>query len=232
MNNVLFPNGYKCLICGTEIVPGHFDICDACYLKLPFISGKVCLGCGESIFSSANYCLNCKNTKRYFEQCFSLFNFDGEIKKLIHELKYDGKKYVAKTLSNFLLKQFAVKNLNVDVIIPIPLHESKFKIRGFNQSELLCSGFIKFGFNVDTTSLIRIKDTTTQTNLTKQERLKNMENAFKCVNKKLVKGKTVLLIDDVYTTGATFNEASKVLINAGASKVYGLTVAHTVLNKS
>ena len=232
MNNVLFPNGYKCLVCSSEIDVGNFDVCDCCYTQLPFIKGKVCLGCGETIFSSANYFLNCKNTKRYFEQCFAPFYFEGEIKKLIHELKYDGRKYISKTLSNFLLKHFAIQNLNVDVVIPIPLHELKLKQRGFNQAELLSQSFSRVGFNVNTNCLVRVKNTSTQTNLTKQERLINMENAFKCENKKLVKGKVVLLIDDVYTTGATFNEASKVLLNAGAIKVYGLTVAHTVLNKS
>ena len=80
--------------------------------------------------------------------------------------------------------------------------------------------------------MVRVKDTPTQTNLSKTERLQNITGAFKCINKSAVKNKVVLLVDDVYTTGATFNEASKILLNAGAKQVYGLSVAHTILNKS
>ena len=80
--------------------------------------------------------------------------------------------------------------------------------------------------------MARVKETATQTNLTKTERLENVNDAFKVVNKLEVKNKVVLIIDDVYTTGATFNEVARVLINAGAKQVYGLTCAHTMLNKS
>ena len=232
LSEILFPSGCKCLICGTEIAKGNFDVCGNCYVKLPFITGKVCVGCGEPLYSMSDYCLNCKNTKRYFTSCYAPFTFTDDVVRLIHGLKYGGKKYVATTLSNFLLKHFSEKNLSVDVVIPIPLHAARFKERGFNQSELLTQSFSKFGFNVNCDCLVRSKDTSTQTNLSKTERLQNVTNAFRCVNKDAIKNKTVLLIDDVYTTGATFNEASRVLISAGAKQVYCLSVAHTILNKA
>ncbi len=232
MINVLFPNGYKCVVCGAEIKPSPFCVCDECYNKLPHIVGHTCLRCGEPLFSDANYCLNCKNTKHYFSKCFAPFMFTNDVVKLIHGLKYEGKKYLAKPLGNFMFKLFSEQGVKVDLVVPVPLHFARQKSRGFNQSEELAQVFSRFGFNVNNNCLARVKETVTQTNLTKTERLENVNDAFKVVNKLEVKNKVVLIIDDVYTTGATFNEVARVLINAGAKQVYGLTCAHTMLNKS
>ncbi|MBQ2864248.1 MAG: ComF family protein [Clostridia bacterium] len=232
MINVLFPSGYKCVVCGAEIKPNVFSVCDTCFKLLPHIAGKVCLTCGEPLFSDANYCLNCKNTKHSFTKCFAPFTFENQIVKLIHNLKYDGKKYLAKPLSNFMFKCFMEQNLKVDLVVPVPLHTSRQKERGFNQAEELCNAFVSHGFNVNTTCVSRVKQTTTQTNLNKVERKENLLGAFKVNSRLDVKGKVVLIVDDVYTTGATFNELASVLVKAGASKVFGLTCAHTMLNKS
>lgn len=232
MINVLFPNGYKCVVCNAEIKPSPFCVCEHCYNHLPHIVGKVCLRCGEPLYSDANYCLNCKNNKHEFTKCFAPFMFTEDVIKLIHNLKYDGKKYLATPLGNFMFKCFSEQNLNVDLVVPVPLHKSRQKQRGFNQAEELAKVFERFWFNVNTTCLSRVKETATQTNLTKSERKENVSGAFKVENKSDVKNKVVLIIDDVYTTGATFNEVASVLIKAGAKQVYGLTCAHTMLNKS
>lgn len=232
MINILFPSGYKCVVCGCEIKPNVFSVCDTCFTKLPIITGKVCLTCGEPLFSDANYCLNCKNCKHSFTKCFAPFTFENQIVKLIHEFKYDGKKYLAKPLGNFMFKHFFEQGINVDLVVPVPLHKTRQKARGFNQAEELIKVFSEHGFNVNTTCLERIKDTTTQTNLNRVERKENVSGAFRVTSKTDVKGKVVLIIDDVYTTGATFNEVAYVLVKAGASKVFGLTCAHTILNKS
>lgn len=232
MGNLLFPNGYKCLVCGKEIKPSNFDFCDSCFLKLKKITGKVCLKCGEQLCSDATYCLRCKNEQPNFTKAFAPFEFDGEIKNLIYNLKYNKQTYVAKTLSNLILKYFLESGLKVDVVIPVPLYLSREFKRGFNQSELLIQSFSDNGFIINNSCLVRVKETSTQTALTKAERKLNVENAFRVVNQSVVKNKNVLVVDDVYTTGATFSEVAKVLFSAGAKNVYCLSVAHTKLENS
>ncbi len=231
IEKLIFPSGFKCLICGCEINDDVFEICDKCFSKLPFVNGKVCLKCGEPIFSDANYCVHCKKLQPSFTKCFAPFVFESPISDLIHKLKYDGNKFVAKTLSNLILKCFLEQNLKVDVVIPVPLYLSREAERGFNQAFLLTQSFIDAGFEIDNSSVIRVKNTNTQTALSKIERTLNMENAFKVINKEQLKNKNVLLIDDVYTTGATFNALSEVLLKAGVKNVYGLSVAHTIIEK-
>lgn len=229
MKGIIFPKGFKCLVCNSEIEESKFDLCENCFSNLPLIKGKTCLTCGEPIFSDANYCMFCKKEQPKFTKCFAPFLFQEPIVGLIYNLKYDGKKYVAETLSNLLLKYFLEKNLKVDLVVPVPLHIIRESERGFNQSELLVQSFRNAGFEICNSCLVRTKNTKTQTALTKAERKINMESAFKVLNKSKIKNKTILLVDDVYTTGATFNEISEVLFRAGAKAVYGLSLAHALV---
>lgn len=227
LTSVFYPSGYKCLICGCEIDGGNFEFCKKCFKTLPQIVGKTCVKCGEPIFSDSELCLFCKKEMPSFTKCFAPYTFSPPITDLIYRLKYNGEKFVAKTLSNLLLKFFMEQNVDVDIVIPVPLHLKREAQRKFNQSELLAQSFKEHGFNVDVTCVVRTKNTTTQTALSKQLRKQNMEEAFKVLVKSKVKNKNVLLIDDVYTTGATFNSLSNTLKKCGAKNVYGLSLAHT-----
>lgn len=232
INKILFPSHYKCLLCGCEIHISTFEFCESCIKKLPLLSGKVCLLCGEQIYSDANYCLHCKKERPFFTKSFAVFSYENEVQQLIYDLKYKNKKFIANALSNFLLAKFLQSKIDVDVIIPVPLYYKREIKRGYNQCYYLCTSFIDRGFNVNNNCVIRCKNTISQTNLTKGERRKNMENAFKVLKNNEIKDKKILLIDDVYTTGATFNSMAKLLFSSGAKKVYGLTVAHTNLEKA
>ena len=132
-----------------------------------------------------------------------------------------------------MLDKFESLGLSVDVIIPVPLHEIRQDDRGFNQAIELCKSFIDNGYNVRCDIIKRIKNTEQQITKTRLERIENVKDAFDFTNeekKKEVKDKVVLIIDDVYTTGATLNELAKT-INKGKPKViYGLTLAHGVLD--
>ena len=126
-------------------------------------------------------------------------------------------------------EKFKTEKLYVDLIIPVPLCEKRLKLRGYNQSELLGKEIAKnLSLPLITNSLYRVKETLQQTKLNIMERQSNLKDAFVVKKKKMVKGKSVLLIDDVYTTGATSTEYARMLKLAGASAVYVLTVAHTV----
>ena len=130
-------------------------------------------------------------------------------------------------------KKMEKEILPVDVVTFVPMFPSKQKKRGYNQAELLAKELCKIiEINLDNKNLARIKDTSTQTELSFSERQKNLENAFKVENKQAFKGKVVLLVDDVLTTGATANNCAKELKRVGAKEVYVLTFATTELEKA
>lgn len=233
IKDLFYPSEYKCLICGEELNHNTlYSICDDCMEKLPFNNGKVCLRCSEPINTMASYCINCKNTKPYYTKNTSLFLYEDPIREIIRKLKYDNKKYLAHTFSNMIAGEVSRMDVSFDIVIPVPLYYKRLKYRGYNQSELLTESLkTKLNLNVDTTALIKIRNTRTQANLTRTERMENLKDAFKVTDKAKVKGKTILLIDDVFTTGTTINECSKTLIEAGAKAVYSVTLAHAHYSK-
>ncbi len=225
----LFVKDIKCIFCGKELNSfSKYCCCDECLKSLPFNDKKICQKCGEKITSLANFCLNCKNNAdRGFDKARAPFLYQEPITATIHKLKYFNGKYLADYLNSFLIDEYVLSGWKADLVVPIPLHEKRLKSRGFNQAELLCEGFNKkLNLPVSVNNFVRIKDTPTQTELTKKEREINLQNAFKVVDKSVFKNKSILLIDDVFTTGSTMEEASFVLKKADAKSVYTLTLAH------
>ncbi len=121
---------------------------------------------------------------------------------------------------------FGIKNIESYIIIPIPLHKSRLKWRGFNQSELIANELSKnIGLPAIANILIRVKKTKDQTQLSKEERISNIQNAFQIKNPAEISGKNIILLDDVYTSGATMEAAAKTLKEGGAKKIIGLVIA-------
>lgn len=232
ITNIIYPTGFSCINCSKEIFDNDYLICNICKKSLIFLSGKLCLHCGDPI-PSGNYCLRCKGKKFYCDKIISPFEYDGIVKKFVLNLKYSNKKYYSQSLAKYMADAFNKEILPCDIITCIPLCEKRLKQRGYNQSELLAINFAKF-LNIESNFdiLKRVKETPTQTNLNYSERRKNMIGAFKVINKKLIKDKVIVLIDDVYTTGATITECAKTLKEAGARAVYGVTAAHTIFKNN
>ena len=229
--DALFPRDIKCIACDRELShENRYCLCDECLKSLPRSASHVCQKCGESLDSMADYCMSCKDhIERYFTLARAPLLYDGIVIKLIHDLKYHNKQFVGEYLSRMIVDEFIKHNFDVDVVVPIPLNPNREKQRGYNQALLISVSFEKeLGLPIDTVNFVRTVDTPTQTQLSKEERKHNLEHAFKVINKTFFKNKKVLLIDDVYTTGATMEEASKALIDGGAKEVYCLSVAHTM----
>lgn len=227
----LFPSGIACIICNTDLKhENKYSICDKCLKALPYNNGKVCLKCGEQIESLADYCLNCKSDQqRYFTVARAPLLYDGEVKALIHGLKYNHKKYIGEYMGEFLVDEYIKNNFKADIIVPIPLNKNRFKQREYNQAEVICHALTeKLNLSLNLDNFIRTIDTPTQTELSKQERKQNLSSVFKVLDKSVFKDKIILLVDDVYTTGATMEEASHTLLDAGAKSVIALSVAHTL----
>jgi len=153
---------------------------------------------------------------------FSFYNRDSRIRKLIHNLKYKGIKEIGPELGRIygysLMKSEFLSG--IDIIVPVPLHESKIRIRGFNQSELLCNGLSEAtGLPVDKESLRRITVTATQTRKSRYERWVNVDGIFSVSDSSAIEGKHILLVDDVITTGSTLESCVNELLRVKGVKV-------------
>ena len=231
--NTLYLKDIKCLFCGDELYKhSRYCSCDKCFKLLPFINDKVCKCCGEPIKSSATYCMRCKShIDRGFDMARAVFIYNGLIKNAIISLKYNGNKYIAEYLSNFMYDLYLTSFTKCDLIIPAPMSKNSLKRRGFNQAELLCDAFEKHGIKIETNCVAKVLETENQARLSFEERQTNLVGAFKVVNKDIIKNKNVLFVDDIFTTGATASEVSLALKKAGAKSVEVLTLCHSLPNE-
>ncbi len=234
--NIIFPDNLKCHCCSKEMAELNNStyLCEECYSNLPVITGKVCLRCGEPINSEAKYCLRCKTTQFSFSHAYSFGAYAGNIKQLIHNFKFNNKPYLSKCFASMLNTTYVlniIQKHKIDAVTYVPLSIERFKERGYNQSELLAKDFCKISkLPFYKNLLVKVKNTKPQANLNMNERKTNLKNAFEVTSKSIVKNKTFLLIDDIFTTGSSCEECAETLIKAGAYEVIVLTVAHTILN--
>ncbi len=201
-----------------------------------------CVGCKTA---GSYLCINClagspTNERENLPWIVSIFDYrHPTIKKSLWLLKYKGKwglSYTfAESMYGRILEELSemslMENFREPLLIPIPLSKSRKRERGYNQTELLCKELVKLDKGINFTNeneiLIKIKDTKRQAHIeNRTERLKNIIGSFQVLNKEKIKGKNIVLIDDITTTGATLHEAKKVLKEAGAKKIIAFTVAH------
>ncbi len=233
LKNLLFPKTYGCLNCNRDVFDSPYLFCERCLPKLSHLNGRICLRCSEPLEGDGNYCKRCKGKRILCDKAISPFKYEGIVASLVKKLKYDGHKYVAMAFGKFMAECFKQNKLFADVVVPVPLCEKRQKERGFNQSEELITEFVRWiKIKTSVNNLVRIVETLAQTELDFDQRQKNLIGAFKINDPSEFKDKSVLLIDDVYTTGATTNECCKMLKLAGAKAVYVLTASHTILTNS
>ena len=201
---------------------------------LNIIYPPLCQACGTRLSENAGLCTKCIQAIQKNEYGIAACDYEGALKEALHKFKYSGVLSPLKALSPILL-EFIEKNIdteNIDAIIPIPLYHAKLRERGFNQSRLLSIPISKrYNIPISGNILIKTKPTSPQSNLNRKERLKNLKGAFTVKKNALLTGKRVLLVDDVYTTGATIDEASRVLMKAGVSNIKIVTLAKGLLGK-
>ncbi len=236
--NFVFP--LDCKICEKPIRESKgYSICEDCFKTIELIERPCCIKCGKPLISTDFFkqnreilCLDCKRKKYSFEFSRSTGVYDKVLKKCIHLFKYYGEKKLAKPLGKLMVDSL-VKNdefkKKIDLIIPVPLHRNDLKKRGFNQSVLL--GKVVgdyFSIPVGESVLVKKKLTPFQVNLSKKEREKNILRVFSVEKPEEVKGKNILILDDVFTTGSTVEECAKELMKARAKNIFVLTLARTV----
>jgi len=226
--NILFPE--KCPVCLKQsndhaIAP----ICTDCWQDIHPWEGPVCQKCGKPLVSDQSIvCEDCIVDEPAFKHAVSYGLYDGTLKKAINLLKYYGLKRLSTPLSDFLLHG---KFPEADAVIPVPLHEKSLRQREFNQSALIANNVAKHaGIPLILDCLIKEQDTAHQVGLHSKERRKNIKNAFNVKHRDRIKEKTILLIDDVITTGATIRECSRVLAKAGSGDIHVMTLAHGIMD--
>lgn len=220
---------------GNELIKNIKYLMD-CVLKVIYSSDGKCVICGKDI-DEGLICSKCngkfkkcnkKNQFKYEEYEINLYSslyYSGVTKELIARLKYKSDFKAGEALVKHMIDTIKSHNIEFDLITYVPASKKRMKERGYNQSEYLA----KAVGNIMNTKVLRILDKTKETKdqigLKEKERWANLKDCFKCTNDKIIKGKKVLLVDDVITTGATSFYCSKIIISNGASEVSILTAA-------
>lgn len=226
MLELLYPR--RCPVC-EKILPFMGEkICGSCKKTLTYVKEPKCKKCGKPIEQEEKeYCYDCSVKKHEYYQGVAVFEHNDKIKNSLYRFKYQNKREYADFYVEELLKCYRDKILSwsPDILIPIPLHREKKRRRGFNQAELIARGIGKsLGIPVNTKSLVRHKKTLPQKELSQRERQNNLKKAFKITDNR-VKLQVVVLIDDIYTTGSTIDSAAFVLLEAGAKRVYYISIS-------
>ena len=221
--DVLFP--YRCVGCGVE----EQLLCQDCLSVQRRPSRPLCESCGEEI-RAGRYCKNCENEPQAFDGVRSSFVYQDTIREAIIQFKYKGVTDLAAVLGREMAMTLAQWRVSCDLITPVPLHRRRFKERGYNQAGLLAKVVAReSGMVLEDTSLVRQVPTPQQAkSMSIAERRSQVENAFGCTDHTAIIGKSIILIDDVCTSGATLGSCARVLKQAGARRVYGLTLAREV----
>ncbi|RLB07958.1 MAG: ComF family protein [Deltaproteobacteria bacterium] len=211
------------------------SICPNCQRDLKPITPPFCPRCGLPFLCAeddkVHLCSHCLKEKRYFELHRSFGLYEGALKEAIHRFKYLGEFPLLKVFADLMSTTFQALCLDhpVDLIVPVPLHVRRLRQRGFNQALLLAKELSKrTGIRYGQRVLRKVKDTPFQSTLKGTERRKNIKGAFHVNNTEEARGKSILLVDDVCTTGATVNECARTLLNGGAERVVALTLARVV----
>jgi ComF family protein len=235
-----------CRLCGAPLVNiSRLPVCKDCLTEIRPIAGGLCAICGERLLTpyavsgtdGEPKCGLCRRVDPPYAKAVAYGSYSGGLRELIHLLKYERVRPAANVLGRMLAEaieglEFSVCQSPV-VVVPVPLHVSKLKQRGFNQSELIVRTALKHNrvegkLALDNGILKRRRETLSQIGLTRHQRRENIRGAFAVVKPESVSGHEFLLVDDVFTTGTTVTECARILRKAGASKVWVATVARTL----
>lgn len=230
--DVLFPQ--DCIYCEGERRTGGVFLCNLCRKDVALISRPYCNRCGRPLDTSYEFsheafeCAPCRKDASYFDQARSLGIYEAALKQLIHHFKYNKQPAVMREIAPLLQAYFREPNEfhGEFWVVTVPLHVRKLRNRGFDQSYLIAreiAEIINMPLRADI--LARVKETEPQASKHKNDRLKNVRDAFIVNRPEEVRGRDLLLVDDVFTTGATLNEAARVLKKAKAGRVLAFTVA-------
>lgn len=228
--DILFPQNVCCICRDTGRFGSKHPWCEQCQAEMKAMQGAlpICDYCGKYLETGAGFCHECSQKPPQFNIARAVGPYEEPYRIAVKVFKFLGRKYLAKKMGDMMTE--VLKNepryWPIDIVIPVPISLGNLRQRGFNQTELLARQIarrLKIEMNSDI--LVRIKETPSQRELTKEEREKNLLCAFEIKDNGKIYRKNILLVDDVYTTGSTIRECSRVLLEAGAGRVSVITWA-------
>ncbi len=240
--STLFPA--DCRLCRAPLTRvARLPVCAACIDQIHRPGCRLCSRCGERLESefAEGLCGMCRRVEPRFVRAAAYGSYDGGLRQLIHLLKYDHVHPAARVLGRMLAEAIADltpgfsageagQGASRPLVVPVPLHASRLRERGFNQSEAIARAALTLlpGFELSTKVLARTRSTGSQTGLTRHQRRANLRGAFTVVGPEFIAARDVLLVDDVFTTGTTVSECARILLRSGASRVFVATVARVL----
>ncbi len=225
-----------CAACGVALTDDPVPLfCAACWTSIRPLSGPSCARCDRPFASPAatshspgRLCIACAEDPPAFACARTVYPYAPPLQDAICLLKYRGKITLVPALHRLMVEHLPPRD-RVDLVVPIPLHPDRLRAREFNQSLLLADRIARhLRLPLSCSALVRLAPSVPQTSLSRKERLKNLRGAFAVTESVAVVGKRILLVDDVFTTGATMNECANALLQAGSTEVFALTLARTV----
>ena len=230
--DVVWPRTCAVEACRRPVDRPRRHICSACFAALPFHEpGGACLMCGAPVPAKTPHAFVCEECATHPPPCertCSALDYKGDVEDMVKNFKYNRASWLAEDFTD-LLEGVVRSQLDasaVDAIFPVPLHPNRQRRRGYNQAALLARSLAsRLGRRCDEKSLARVRDTPKQSLLSGAERRKNLKDAFAAVRPPFVRGRTVLLVDDVTTTGSTLAAAAEPLRAAGAARIWCATLA-------
>ncbi len=221
--DLFFPR--RCTIC-DKVIPDDAGICEQCKKRIQPIQGTVCMKCGKKLSDDRLYCYDCSRREHAYERNYAVFEYP-HVRESLYRFKYRGRAEYAAYYAKEACKRYGTcfEQLHADALVPVPLHKSRLRRRGYNQAEELARELSKL-INVPVYAgyIGRVKATKPLKTLDVRQRQNNLKKAFLILQND-VKLKTIIVVDDIYTTGATVDSVTKVCKTAGVERVYSLTVA-------
>ncbi len=228
---LVYPADIYCVCCGRDIEPGAlYSMCGDCLSAISWANDKTCAICGKALedWYPASVCGECAANDRSYDRGLTCFQYKDLERGMIHEFKYRGKSFMARQFSDIMFDKAEALGWTGDIVIPVPMYRKKERRRGYNQAAVLARfTAVKLGVEYNGDILIRTRDTPPMSKLGARERRKNLEGAFLVTEygRELLRGRNVMLVDDIYTMGVTAEYCSRALKEAGAVSVTVMSIA-------
>ncbi|HBC89056.1 MAG TPA: hypothetical protein DCZ94_19120 [Lentisphaeria bacterium] len=217
---------FPCPGCLKNMPESGSGFCGDCFSRLPLVKAPACPGCGaenDGIFEVCGKCL--KEEKRNWEKALALMRMEDYGRELLHRFKYKSDAALARPFGILAAELLKKSGLRPDFIIPVPLHWTRYWMRGYNQAEFI-SQIVSEETSFPLKKVLkRVKRTPKQANMSGKERRKNLKGAFSAIDDDICRNRVILLVDDVLTTGSTLSSASSALLDAGAKEINILILA-------
>lgn len=229
--DLIYPSNIYCISCGNIIDDSRpYALCDDCVRMLKWANGRTCGRCGKILQEDygPELCTDCTEIGHVFDKGFTCVEYGPAERELVHQFKYKDKAYLGRKLAEIMYDRMRQEELKPDFILPVPMFKRKKRQRGYNQAAILAECLAKhMELPCDERLLVRVAETEAMSRLGALDRRRNIREVFSVPHNRAERlaGKTVLLVDDVYTTGSTADACAAALLEAGAAGVFVFTFA-------